>query len=209
MKKETNDITRTQAELTARLVHGFDFIMDVNEGKVEKKYTEQNYAEKKYTATQHVEEVQGKLTPEKSQADLTARLVHGFDFIMDVSEGKVEKKYAVSQDAEEISEKVTPVVTEKPKERHSTIVDKQDGHDFLLGKLGLSKPAEKVREAVNVHEPEVNEPEVEATYRPGEFFPVKVWHLVNHILSYVIDGIKNWLVNTAYALTLSSTNKEL
>ena len=129
---------------------------------------------------------------------------------MDVNETKVEKKYTVIQDAEKVKEQPTPIATEKLNERHSTIVDKQDGHDFLLGKLGLSKPAEKVREVVNVHEPEVNEPEVEATYRPGEFFPVKVWHLVNHIFNYVIDGIKNWLVNIAYAsLRFSNSNTNL
>ena len=110
----------------------------------------------------------------RTQAELTARLVHGFDFIMDVNETKVEKKYTVIQDVEKVEEQPTPIATEKLNERHSTIVDKQDGHDFLLGKLGLSKPTEKVREVVNVHAPEVNEPEVEATYRPGEFFPVKV-----------------------------------
>ena len=73
----------------------------------------------------------------------------------------------------------------RPVERTSTTDTTKYEKDWMLQKLGLIKPAEKVREVVNVHADV--EHEVEPIHRPGEFFPVKVTRRQSLALRQVID----------------------
>ena len=157
---------------------------------------------------------------------MTARLVHGFDFVIDLDAQKVKQEiktnlhvdtedeesiidsYSQTKEAEtkveynRIEDEVTfdEPATEKfvtPVERTSTI-DTKDDKDWMLQKLGLIKPEEKVREVVNVHADV--EHEVAPIHRPGEFFPVKVTRRQSLALRQVIDyfALQSFSLNNLY-----------